>query len=185
MTFGFWARLVPALLVGFLLQAVLFDQVEVLGVHPDMMVVLAAAAGVVFGPARGAVIAFFLGLLADLLVVLPFGLSSLSFCLLAFGVGQLPSLGSGDGRRSVELAVCVVGAAAGTVLYAVLGALVGQRGMLGPATPDAIIVVTVGAVVLGAPALAALGWVASGLATPPVTFVPPGGSALGGSSGVG
>ncbi len=178
MTLGFWARLVPVALLAFVLQAVLLDQIEVLGAHPDLLVVLAAGAGVVFGAARGCVIAFAVGLLADLLVQLPFGLSSLTFCLLAFGVGLLPSLGSVDGSRSVGLAVCVVAAAVGTVLYAVIGAIVGQRGMFGPATEDAVLVVTVGAVVLCLPALAALRWAARGLAAPAPTLIPPGGSAL-------
>ncbi|HTX01394.1 MAG TPA: hypothetical protein VMD59_21600 [Acidimicrobiales bacterium] len=185
MTLGFWSRLVPVALVAFLLQAVLFDQIDVLGAHPDVLIVLAAGAGIVLGPARGAVVAFFAGLLADLLVVLPFGLSSLTFCLLAFAVGMLPSLGSADGRPGLDLAACVVAAATGTVLYGILGVIFGQHGMLGPDTADAVVVVTIAAVVVGLPVLAALRWSARGLAAPPIALVPPGGSALGGSSGVG
>ncbi len=178
MTLGFWARLVPVALLAFLFQAVLLDQIVVLGAHPDVMVVLAAGAGAVFGPGRGAVIGFLVGLLADLLVVLPFGLSPLTFSLLAFGVGLLPSLGSVDGSRSLELAVCVVAAPIGTVLYAVVAGLVGQRGMFGPQLENALLVVTVGAVVVGLPALAALRFTARGLAAPSPAIIPPGGSAL-------
>lgn len=179
MTAGFWARLAPVVLLAFVLQAVVLDQVVVLGVHPDVLVVLAAAAGVVLGPARGSVIAFVVGLFADLLVQLPFGLSSLAFCLLAFAVGLLPSVGSADGSLGLDLAVCVVAAAVGTLLYAVLGALIGQHGMFGPSTEDAVLVVTVGAVVLSLAAVGALRWVSRGLAAPAPAIIPPGGSALG------
>lgn len=178
MTVGFWARLVPVALVALVLQAALFDQVVVVGAHPDCFVVLAAASGAVLGPARGAVVSFFLGLLADLIVATPFGLSSLAFALLAFGVGMLPSLGSAEGRHRVDFAVCVVAAAVGTGLYAAIGALVNQPAMLSTATVDAELVVTLGAVVIAMPALWAMRFVARGLAVPALSPVPPGGSAL-------
>jgi len=175
---GLWLRVGVIAVVGLVLQVVLVDQVQSAGVHADLMVVLAAAAGAVFGSQRGAVIGFLLGMLADLGVVLPFGLSALAFSLLAYAVGLLPSLSTGDGRLGIEMAVCVVAAAGGTLLYAGLGELVGQHGMLGAQLLTAMLAVTVGAVVLAPPALAAMRWAAHGVGGSPAASIPPGGSAL-------
>ena len=47
------------------------------GVHPDIMVLLPILAGLVGGPARGASMGFASGLVADLFLPTPFGLSAL------------------------------------------------------------------------------------------------------------
>ncbi len=177
MTLGAWARLAVCAVAAFLFQVALFDQVVLVNAHPDVMIVLAGAAGVVFGPARGAVIGFVAGLLADLATVMPFGLSSLTYCLVAFAVGTLPSLGTAEGRRSIDLAVVVCASAVGTLAYAALGSLTGQGGMFSPQLAGVTVVVTLSALVLGLPVLGALRWVARALAQSPGQLVPPGGSA--------
>ena len=70
-----WARLVLVCVVGLLLQMAVLDQIQVFGAHPDVMVLLAAGAGLVSGPQRGAISGFVIGLFADFAVNTPYGLS--------------------------------------------------------------------------------------------------------------
>ena len=55
-------------------------------IAPDIMVLLPIVAGIIGGPARGATIGFGTGLVSDLFLPTPFGLSALVGCLLGFGV---------------------------------------------------------------------------------------------------
>ena len=158
MTATSWARIVLVLLAALVLQVAVVDQIVVLGAHADVMVLLAGAAGLVAGPQRGAVIGFVVGLVADLVVTTPFGLSSLTYVFVGFGFGLLRLTSAARETRTVQVAACIVAGATGTLLYAFLGALVGQSGMLGRTGLDAVVVVTLGSLVLAWPALAALRW---------------------------
>lgn len=178
MTATSWARLVLVLIAALVLQVAVVDQVTVLGSHADLMVLLAAAAGLLAGPERGGLVGFLVGLVADLVVTTPYGLSSLTFVLVGFGFGLLRLAPSAREARTVQVAACVVAGAAGTVLFAFLGALVGQSGMLGRTALDAVVVVTVGSLVLAWPALWAMRWAFSGLDRASSSYsVPSGGSA--------
>jgi rod shape-determining protein MreD len=175
-----WARLALVLVAAVVVQAGLLDQVVVLGAHPDGMVVLAAAGGLLGGPRRGAVVGFLAGVGADLLVNLPFGLSALADVLVGFAVGMVRTSPLQGASRGLAAAVCAAAGAAGTLAYAVVGALLGQRGMLGPDLAAALVVVTVGGALLSLPALALVRWSFAGVSARRVPFgVPSGGSAAG------
>jgi len=172
-----WARLAIVVIVGVVVQVAVLDQLVVLGAHPDLMVLLAAAAGLAGGPQSGAMVGFTTGLVADLFVDTPYGLSSLTFVLVGFAVGLLRSIPAGREVGSAQVAACIVAGAAGTLLYAVLGALAGQSGMLGHGTANAVLVVTIGSIVLAPIALACLRWVFSRGRSRAGYAVPSGGSA--------
>lgn len=177
MTISAWVRVAAVGLLALVVQVGVLDQVVVSAAHADVLVLLAGAAGVVLGPQQGAAVAFFFGLLADSVVDLPFGLSSLTYVLVAFVAGIAAGAAAGRDRGSADVALCVVAAAMGTLLYAVLGALLGQPDMLGTHTATILLVVTIGALVLGYPCLAALRWAAG--AGRHDAIVPSGGSAFG------
>jgi rod shape-determining protein MreD len=170
-----WARLSVLLVLALVFQVTVLDQVVVFGAHPDVMVLLPAAAGLVGGPQRGAVVGFVTGLVADLVVNLPYGLSALCFTLLGFAVGLLLAIPAGREFTSAQIGACMVAAAVGTAGYALLAELVHQRGVLSHSTVSAVLVVSVGALVLGYPAILAMRWVLGGSTNP--TFIPSGGSA--------
>lgn len=178
MTISAWVRIAAVGLLALVLQVGVLDQVVVSAAHADVFVLLAGAAGVVLGPQQGAAVAFFFGLLADSVVDLPFGLSSLTYVLVAFVAGIAAGAAAGRDRGSADVALCVVAAAMGTLLYAVLGALLGQPDMLGTHTATVLLVVTLGALVLGYPCVAALRWAAAGAGRHDVTVLS-GGSAFG------
>jgi cell shape-determining protein MreD len=173
-----WARLGLVLVGALVFQVGVVDQVAFLGMHADVMVLLAGAAGLLAGPARGAMVGFVVGLVADLVVTTPYGLSSLAFVLVGFGSGLVRLAPAARATRRVQVVLCVLAGTLGTLTYAVLGALVGQPGMLSRTGLDAVVVVSLGAVVLAWPALWAMRWVvqASAPASSALGF-PSGGSA--------
>ncbi|PZS16893.1 MAG: rod shape-determining protein MreD [Acidimicrobiales bacterium] len=130
MTGGARLRLGLIVVTILVVQLTLLDGVSVYHIHPDALVLVAAAGGLVAGPQRGATVGFVAGLASDLFLATPFGLSALAFTLVGFGVGMA--------RASLILptwwltpAAGALASAAGVVIYALLGATVGQSQMLG------------------------------------------------------
>src|SRR5580700_8387383 len=81
------ARIGLVLALFVTVQQTLILDLRVGGVHPDIMVLLPIVAGIVGGPSRGASMGFGSGLVADLFLPTPFGLSALVGCLVGFAVG--------------------------------------------------------------------------------------------------
>ena len=174
-----WARVLFVLVVAAVAQVAVIDQLTVLGAHADLFPVLAVGAGLLSGPQRGAVVGFVVGLVADLLVTTPYGLSPLAFTIVAFGMGLARAIPQGRDALSADIAACVLGTALATLLYAVLGAAVRQPGMLGATGADALIVTALGAIVLAYPALWALRWALRDVRAPSGYAIGAGGSAAG------
>lgn len=81
-------RLIVVLVVAIIIQTTLASDVRVLGVAPDLMLLLAICGGLVAGSEIGCVLGFLAGLATDVfLTATPFGLSALTYCLVGFGVG--------------------------------------------------------------------------------------------------
>lgn len=151
--------------VGFaivLIQVAVLSQVTVAGAHPDALLLLAVAAGLAGGAQQGAVVAFLAGLVADLFVVTPYGLSALCYVLVAFTVGLVASLPAGRAPRLVRVVVSFAASVAGTLLYAGLCILVGQPHLSGRALLDVVLVVSVANAVLAIPTIAAVQWAFAG-----------------------
>lgn len=84
-----WLRTGALLLVFLVLQLALFERLAVAGVSPDLMLLLAVAAGLVVGPDRGAAVGFASGLGMDLFLTTPLGLSALAYGLTGYAAGQV------------------------------------------------------------------------------------------------
>jgi rod shape-determining protein MreD len=153
-----WSRLAVVIVVTVIAQVGLVDGLVVEGAHPDLFLLLAIVAGLAAGPQRGAVIAFVVGLVADLFVLTPFGLSSLVDVLVAFGVGASASLQRGRAPYSFRVIVAVAGSVAGTLLFSGIGALVGQPHLPRPQLVSVLAVVTITNAILVVPAAAVMAW---------------------------
>ena len=153
-----WGRTLLVILIALVLQVGVIDQLVVLGAHADLFPILAVGAGLLAGPQRGAAIGFVTGLVADLVVTTPYGLSPLCFTIVAFGMGLVRSIPQGRDAPSADVAACVVGTALATLLFAIVGAAVRQPGMLGITALDAVLVTAIGAIVLSWPVLFTLRW---------------------------
>ncbi len=128
--------------VALLAQMTVVLEVRIGGASPDIMFLLPVAAGIVAGPVEGATMGFVAGMAADLLTPTPLGLSALVGTLIGYAVGAV----SGDLVRDVRglpTLVALGASALAVMLYAVLGALLGESQFL---HVDLVTVVTVIAV---------------------------------------
>ncbi len=114
------------LVTALVFQLGVATNVELFGVQGDVMLLLAVAAGVAAGPDQGAAIGFMSGLAYDLLLQTPFGLSALTYALVAFGVGSLQ-----DSVLRAAWWIPVASAAAastgGVILYGVFATVLGEE----------------------------------------------------------
>lgn len=122
-------RLAPLLVVAVVLHAGVLPEIRVLGVAPDLLLLVGVAAGMAAGSARGASVGFLAGLLADCFLSTPFGLSALCGSLVGFATGAL----SGTGGRVapwVAPATAAAASAGGVALFAVGGTVLGETGLV-------------------------------------------------------
>ncbi|HLG67487.1 MAG TPA: hypothetical protein VKV36_06415 [Acidimicrobiales bacterium] len=129
MTPGAVVRLL-AVVAGLLLldQTVGLD-LRVAGAHPELMWLLPVGAALAGGIRVGAVVGFLAGMAVDLVLPTPMGLSALVGCLLGAGVGRVVA-GADHDAWWVAPVAGAAGTAAAVMLYAVLGAVLGQEQML-------------------------------------------------------
>jgi rod shape-determining protein MreD len=130
----------PIMLLGaLLLQTTVLARMRVAGVMPDFMLLVAVAGGITAGPTRGAAVGFASGMLIDLFLPTPLGLSALVFTLVGYGVGVA---NTGVLRSAWYIPVLTAGSAsvAGEALYAVVGSVLGERMLTGHLATIAVVV---------------------------------------------
>jgi rod shape-determining protein MreD len=150
-------RALLLVVVTLLVQETIVLDLTVRGVHPDIMILLPVAAGIVAGPEEGALMGFVAGMAADLLLPTPFGLTALVGCLVGFAVGAT----TGSITREVWWFPAVVALAASVawvMLYAVLGAVLGQGQFVQVDLVAVVLVVAVVNAILAAPAVRVTAW---------------------------
>ncbi len=140
-----------------LVQTTLGLDLRIFGAHPDLMVLLPIAAGLAAGPEEGAAVGFAAGIAADLFLPTPFGLSALVYCVVGFGVGY--------STRAVDRTiwflapgVALAASAVAVMLYAVLGAVLGQESMLDTDLGAIVAVVAIVNAVLAPVAVRLMRW---------------------------
>ncbi len=136
-----YLRFAAVLFVGAILQLGFFAQVRVVGVSPDILLVIAIAGGLVGGEWRGAVGGFFAGLTLDLLVYgRPFGLAMLVYSLVGLLVGRFSA--SATGRSATgEVALAAVASALAVVAYDLGGRMLTGNTVLPEPLPVVALVV--------------------------------------------
>ena len=150
-------RVVLVVALALVIQEALLSGLKIHGAHPDLMLLLPIVFGLVGGSERGAVVGFAAGLLTDLFVDTPFGLSILTYTVIGFAVGLTEGDRLGGGWWMTPL-VATVASAAGVVLYAGLGAALGQGQMLHQHLLTVTAVVAVVNGLLAAPAVRLTRW---------------------------
>ncbi len=155
-------RLVPAraalvVVVALVLQISVVADLRVAGAVGDLMLVVVVAAGLTGGADRGATYGFAAGVLYDLVLDTPFGLSALTYALVGYAVGLVAAVLM---RTSGWWPLVVAAAAAGVqaVLYTSLGNLIGVAYPFGE-VPAIALVLAVVAALLVTPAMRVLWWV--------------------------
>ncbi|MBV2153972.1 rod shape-determining protein MreD [Kitasatospora sp. SUK 42] len=116
------------ILLGLILQVSVFGRLQLPGATPDILLLVVVGLAMVYGPTGGCLVGFSAGLLADLAPPSDhaIGRYALVLCLMGYAAGLLRS--EYGRQRSVFGSLLVVGAAsiASTLLYATVGALVGD-----------------------------------------------------------
>jgi rod shape-determining protein MreD len=144
-----------------LVQSVLVLQLRLGAAHPEVVLLLPILAGLINGIQTGAAMGFVAGLAEDLLLPTPFGLTALVGCIVGACCGILAE------RRStisdvtqwwLAPGVALTASAAAVMLYAVLGALLGQEQMLHVDLVHVVVVVALTNAVLAIPARPVVAW---------------------------
>jgi rod shape-determining protein MreD len=122
-------RLAFVAFVALIVQLSVVNRVTFGGVTADALVVVAVAAGLLGGPERGAAVGFGLGLVWDLLLSTPLGLTALVYTVVGYVAGLVAANLIRDSRLTA-LALAVLAAPAATGAWVVIGALFGQTFLL-------------------------------------------------------
>ena len=117
------------LLVSSVVQLTVFVDVRVADVAPELLALVAVLAGFLAGPERGSTIAFGAGLLWDIWLPTPLGLAAMAFATVAFAIGSIEAGLFNDTRGQVS-ALAFLGTFVSVLGYALLGEVVGQRGLV-------------------------------------------------------
>src|SRR5438132_9343984 len=117
---------VPLILLLFLvIELTVLARLRVFGAGPDVMLLLAVVAGIVGGPRAGALFGFAAGIILDLFLETPMGLSALVFCLVGYAVGNI----QGGVLRAawwIPVVTTLVASVVGELVYALVATVVGQ-----------------------------------------------------------
>ncbi len=138
-------------------QQTLVLDLRIGGVHPDIMLLLPVAAGIVGGPGRGASMGFGAGLAADLFLPTPFGLSALVGTLVGFAVG-LATVALDRSSWWLPVLSATLASAISVMLYALLGSILGEPQMLHVDLTRIVLVVAAVNALLAVPAVRLVGW---------------------------
>jgi rod shape-determining protein MreD len=123
------ARVALVIFVVLLVQQTVIVALRIGGAHPDLLWLLPVTAALADGPETGAIVGFWSGLVFDLVLPTPFGLSALVGCLLGYATGSLTT--AVDPRAAwLKPVAALTGSVAADMLFAVLGAILGQEQMV-------------------------------------------------------
>lgn len=125
-----WVKVALVIVLAMVVQDAVLNQIAVLGSHPDVMILLPATAGIVGGAEIGAVMGFFAGIAADLLLVTPFGLSAVVYVVVGYAVGSFVASPFGHDFYNARIFGAFLSAIVGTLVYAIVAAFIGQPGIL-------------------------------------------------------
>jgi len=156
-----WLKVAGVIVLSMFIQDVLLNQIVILGSHPDLMLVLPITAGIAGGAEVGAVIGFFGGIAADLVLSTPFGLSALAYVVIGYAVGSFIASPLGHDFYSARVFGTTLGCIFGTLFYAVVAAFIGQPGILNSQLIVTTVIVGLGGLALAIPVFRAWGWALS------------------------
>ena len=122
-------RLGALLLVVLMIQVTVFVDVRFLGVAPELLSLVAIIGAFYVGPERGPVLAFGAGVVWDVYLPTPLGVTAITLAIAAYLVATLNEGLFHDTRSQLMLMVGL--SSAGVVIgYALLGGIMGTPGLL-------------------------------------------------------
>jgi rod shape-determining protein MreD len=134
-------RIIPVGLVLLALQRTLLVDFKVAGVVIELLMAMAAAAGVAGGSERGAIMGFTLGLMFDLVEGTPLGSTAIALTI-AGTVAGLLALVAADPQWWLGALFVALGTAAGVLMVPLVRLFIGETN---PFSADLVVVVPVAA----------------------------------------
>jgi rod shape-determining protein MreD len=122
-------RIPLLLLFTLVVHTTLLPNVRIAGVMPDLMLLVAVCAGLEAGASYGAAVGFASGMLADLVLPTPLGLSALVFTLVGYAVG-LAKAGLVRDVWWFPVIVAFVASSMGEGTFAAAGWVIGEEGLV-------------------------------------------------------
>jgi rod shape-determining protein MreD len=154
-------RVALVIFIVLMVQQTVIVALRIGGAHPDLLWLLPITAALLDGPETGAIVGFWAGLTFDLVLPTPFGLSALVGCLLGYAVGSLTT--AADPRATwLKPVAALAGSIAADMLFAVLGAILGQGQMVQVDFLALFLVVGISSVVLVLPVNRLMRWALAG-----------------------
>lgn len=155
------ARVALVIFIVLMVQQTMMVALRVGGVHPDLLWLLPITAALADGPETGGIVGFWAGLAFDLVLPTPFGLSALVGCLLGYAVGVLTT--AVDPRTTwLKPVAAVTGSVAADMLFAVLGAILGQPQMVQIDFVALFLMISISSVVFVLPVSRLMRWALAG-----------------------
>jgi len=140
-----------------LVQVTVLSRVRIFGVVPNLMLLVAVAAGITGGPARGAAIGFASGMAFDIFLETPLGLSALVFCIVGYTVGAAET-GILRAAWWIPVLTAFVAGAAGEAMFAVAAQFVGRPDLLTARLAVVMVIVGITSGILALPVVRVVGW---------------------------
>jgi rod shape-determining protein MreD len=154
-------RVTLVILAALVIQVSLVADMHLFSATGDVMLLLGIAAGLAGGPERGAIVGFASGIAFDLLLHSPFGLSALVYCLVGYAVGSFQTTVLRSSRW-IPVVCAAVASAAGILLFAVIGEVMGQESYVSDELVQIVLVVVVLNSLLALPAVRVMRWALEG-----------------------
>ena len=118
------SRLIAIFLTIFLVQIAIVPHFRLFGYIVDLPLILLILVSLHLNPQNGALVGFLTGLLVDLVLHTPFGMTALTFSLAGYGTSSVASQVAERNLFVRSLTVALLSATA-TSLFACIGALIG------------------------------------------------------------
>lgn len=151
------------LLTAMVIHTAVFSQLRIVGVMPDLMLLLGITAGLEAGPGYGAVAGFLTGLVADLFLPTPLGLSALVYSLTGYATG-VTKAGLLEAAWWFPMATAFVASSAGMGFFALAGTMLGEPNLLGARLATVMLVVGLVNCLMTLPVLRVVRWALAGRA---------------------
>ena len=154
-------RVALVIFIVLMVQQTMMVALRVGGVHPDLLWLLPITAALADGPETGGIVGFWAGLAFDLVLPTPFGLSALVGCVLGYAVGALTT--AVDPRTTwLKPVAALTGSVAADMLFAVLGAILGQPQMVQVDFVALFFMISISSVVFVLPVSRLMRWALAG-----------------------
>lgn len=150
-------RTLVVVAIALLVQVTVILDIRIDGASPEVMFLLPIAAGIVAGPIEGATVGFVAGIAADLLTPTPLGMTALVGTLVGFAVGAI-SGGVVRDLRGLPTLVALGASVVAVMLYAVLGAVLGESQFLHVDLAVVVAVVAVANAILAGVSVRVMRW---------------------------